>query len=434
LKAAPGSGLPRRGEGHACPEPRRRAPSWPAPRKPRGASRKRYAFPQNRDLDLALACLADRLRTTGVNAEAVRRCLGASSPDDVGLLNHAAALERLRHNEDPAATLLRLLFLETSEPAPRLRRLIPPDEQRLLARVGLLSIARGGVRARLRLDCVGPLWLLADRRFRSPDKRALRLPPGDMVYPPGGDSTLLADVIARFRGERVLDLCTGSGVQGLIAAPNAAEVVGVDISRRAAALASINARLNQVANFTARHGDLFGPVRGETFDLVIANPPFVPGPQRGPSYHSGGPRGDRVLHRVVGGFARHLNDKGHAVVISHLALRHGEDVAGVVRPWLGDWQGRMVALVLESGSPVDLAAAQSLFALEDGLAAYAREVARWVAYLERQGIAKIVLLLLVAENATPPCFEVQAALQRTLPLPLSRPPAELVAEWIRSVE
>jgi methylase of polypeptide subunit release factors len=202
------------------------------------------------------------------------------------------------------------------------------------------------------------------------------------------------------------------------------------VSQRAVALASINARLNGIERFTARVGDLFAPVRGETFDLIIANPPFVPGPQRGPSYHSGGPRGDRVLRRVVTGLPAHLAPRGSAVVISHLALRRGEDVARVVRPWLADWPGRTLVLVLESGSAVDLAAAQALFALEDGLAAYARELRQWVAYLQRQRVAEIVLLLLVAEAAQPPSFEVREAFQRTLPLPLSRPPADLVQEWM----
>lgn len=394
----------------------------------------RSSLMQQAKLEPALECLARRLTAARVNAEALRSHLGASSSDDVGLLNHAAALERLRRSTDPAAVMLRLLFLEASEPARPLRRVIPLDEQRLLARAGLLSLGGGKVKARLRLDCVGPLWLLADRRFHGTDRGALRLPPGDMVYPPGSDSTLLAGVVARLRGERVLDLCTGSGVQGLIAAPSAAEVVGVDISMRAVALASINARLNRIGNFTSRQGDLFAPVRGETFDLVIANPPFVPGPRRGPSYHSGGPRGDRVLRRIVAGLPRHLRRHGRAVIISHLALRRGEDVASVVRPWLGNWPGRMLVLVLESGTPFDLAAAQSLFALEDGLASYAHELRRWVAYLERRRVASIVLLLLVAENRGPASFEVRPALQRALPLPLAPPPAALVAEWIQGGE
>ena len=253
--------------------------------------------------------------------------------------------------------------------------------------------------ARLRIDAHGLQYLLADRRFRAPDAGALRLPRGDMVYPPGGDSFLLAEAVPARDGERVLDLCTGSGIQALAVAARAAQVVAIDIGARAAALARINMIVNGTTNVEVRQGDLFAPVRQERFDLLIANPPFVPAPQRGPAYHSGGPRGDRVLRRVVAGLGDHLRDGGRALIISHLALRRGETVAAAVAPWLRGFDGRVLALVLETGTPVDLAAAQALFALDDGFAAYAAEVRRWVAYLDRQRIEQVVLLLMAAERS-----------------------------------
>ena len=131
------------------------------------------------------------------------------------------------------------------------------------------------------------------------------------------------------------------------------------------------------------------PVRGERFDLIIANPPFVPARTRGPAYHSGGPRGDRVLRRVVEGWEAHLRPGGRAVAISHLAVRRGETVADILRPWVRGFGGRVLGLVLETGTPVDLAAAQSLFALDDGFAAYAREVRDWTAYLRRHRVEQV---------------------------------------------
>lgn len=374
-----------------------------------------------------LARLGELLRAAGFDTAAVRSRLGISSPDDIGLLNHAPAIERLS-SDGGLSSLLRLFFLEIDEPRRQLKAISPVDLTALM-QMGLLSRVVGNIRARMRIDCVGPLRLLADRRFRDPDKRALGLPAGDMVYPPGGDTTMLADVVAQCPGRHVLDLCTGTGVQGLIAAAAAERVVAVDINPRAVALSSMNARLNGVAHFEARQGDLFVPVRGERFDLVIANPPFVPAPRRGPSYHSGGPRGDRVLRRVASGLHTHLVPGGRAVMISHLAVREGEDVAGAIKPWLQDFRGRVLALVLESGSPVDLAAAQSLFALDRGFAAYGREVRTWVTYLRKQRVREIVLLVIVAEAGGGNSLEVREAFQRVLPIPLSRAPAELIAEW-----
>jgi carbamoyltransferase len=377
-----------------------------------------------------LTRLGKRLRAAGYGPEALRERLGVALPDDVGLLNQAPACARLRDDTSSAAAAIRLFYLEADEPVAGLRRILPPIEQAELARAGLLAARGGRVRARLRLDAYRTLYLLADRRLRAPDLAALRLPRGDMVYPPGSDSTLLADVVPERADEAVLDLCTGSGIQALAVAPRARRVVAVDIGARAVAMARLNARLNGAGAVEVRSGDLYAPVHGERFDLILANPPFVPAPERGPAYHSGGPRGDRVLRRVVAGLGAHLRDGGRALIVSHLAVRRRESVASAMQPWVRSFDGRLLALILETGTPVDLAAAQSLFALDDGFAAYGREVRRWVAYLERHHIGGIALLLIAAERGGTPGLEVVEAFQRTLPLPLSKPPGTLIAEWL----
>lgn len=374
--------------------------------------------------------LSERLRAAGYGPAALRERLGVALPDDVGLLNHAPACERLRDDGSSAGAAIRLFYLEADEPAVLLGRVVPPTEQRELARVGLLATRGKRVRARLRVDAYRTLYLLADRRLHAPDPAALRLPRGDMVYPPGSDSVLLADLVPERAGEAVLDLCTGSGIQALAVAARARRVVAVDIGARAAAMARLNAALNGAGAVEVRGGDLYAPVRGERFDLILANPPFVPGPERGPAYHSGGPRGDRVLRRVVAGLGAHLRAGGRALIVSHLAVRRRESVASALEPWLRTFSGRVLALVLETGTPVDLAAAQALFALDDGFAAYGREVRTWVAYLQKHHIEQIALLLIAAEHRGTPGLEVVEAFQRTLPLPLSKPPGSLVAEWL----
>jgi carbamoyltransferase len=380
--------------------------------------------------DALLGRLAERLRGLGFGPAALREQLGVTLPDDVGLLNHAPACERLRADRSPAAAAVRLFYLETDERPVRLRGLLSTAEQAALVRAGILAVRAGQVRARLRVDTVGDRYLLADRRFRAPDLGALHLPGGDMVYPPGSDSAMLAEAVPVRADEQVLDLCTGSGIQALAVATRATRVVAVDIGPRAAAMARHNATFNRVANVDVRVGDLFAPVRNQRFDLIIANPPFVPAPQRGPAYHSGGPRGDRILRRVVAGLGTHLRAGGRAVIISHLALRQGETVQAAMTPWRRGFSGRLLALVLESGTPVDLAAAQALFALDGGFAAYGCEVRRWVAYLDRQRVDRVVLLLIVAEQGGHAGLEVVEAFQRTLPLPLSQPPAVLIERWL----
>ncbi len=80
-------------------------------------------------------------------------------------------------------------------------------------------------------------------------------------------------------GDKVLDLCTGSGAIAIAVACEAAKdknvtVTAVDISEDALTVAKENARINK-ANVTFIQSDLFSNVRGR-FNLITANPPYVP--------------------------------------------------------------------------------------------------------------------------------------------------------------
>jgi hypothetical protein len=92
-----------------------------------------------------------------------------------------------------------------------------------------------------------------------------------------------------------------------------------------------------------------------------------------------------------------------------------------------------VVLRLETGSAVDLAAAQSLFAMRRGLAAYGSEVKRCELYLRHHRIESIALLLVVAERAGRAGLEIVEAQPRVLSLPVSPPPAERIRTWLGEV-
>jgi ribosomal protein L3 glutamine methyltransferase len=78
--------------------------------------------------------------------------------------------------------------------------------------------------------------------------------------------------------ESVLDLCTGSGCLAVLAAhhfPNA-EIDAVDISKDALEVAARNVGDYGLADrLTLHRGDLFGPLGGKQYDLIISNPPYV---------------------------------------------------------------------------------------------------------------------------------------------------------------
>jgi HemK-related putative methylase len=112
----------------------------------------------------------------------------------------------------------------------------------------------------------------------------------------------------------VLDMGTGSGVCAVFAANHARRVVAVDINAAAVRCALINTLLNHLDHkIEIRHGDLFEPVRGEQFDLILFNPPFVQGTPK--DSRDGAWRSSDVAERFAAGLRAHLKPGGAALVL-----------------------------------------------------------------------------------------------------------------------
>jgi HemK-related putative methylase len=115
-------------------------------------------------------------------------------------------------------------------------------------------------------------------------------------------------------GAAVLDIGTGSGVCALAAARRAHRVVAVDVSPAAVSCARINALLNRLEErIDVREGDLFAPLAGERFDLVLFNPPFLLGTPK--DHRDAAWRSVDVARRFALGLEEHLAPSGEALVL-----------------------------------------------------------------------------------------------------------------------
>ncbi|NKC10697.1 MAG: methyltransferase [Gammaproteobacteria bacterium] len=116
------------------------------------------------------------------------------------------------------------------------------------------------------------------------------------------------------RTRRALDMGTGCGVGAVFAAHQGYDVVAVDINPDAVRCARINALTNRCEDkVDVRHGDLFAPVAGEQFDLVLFNPPFFVGESR--SLFDQSWRGVDVLERFARGLPEVLLESGQALIV-----------------------------------------------------------------------------------------------------------------------
>ena len=125
----------------------------------------------------------------------------------------------------------------------------------------------------------------------------------------------------RVAGARALELGSGSGVVlAALGALGAISLCGIDIEREAVVAGA--RLLDEVGHGGAaqfHHGDMWQPVKGRRFDLVVANLPHFPMTRgapggRWPSWSCGGSDGRRLLDPFLEGLARHLSPRGCAVI------------------------------------------------------------------------------------------------------------------------
>jgi hypothetical protein len=79
--------------------------------------------------------------------------------------------------------------------------------------------------------------------------------------------------------------------------------------------ADFNAALNGVTNLETRLGSFLEPVRGERFDTVVCNPPYVISPEQELTYRDGPIRGDRLSEQLVREIPDILETNGIASVL-----------------------------------------------------------------------------------------------------------------------
>ena len=179
---------------------------------------------------------------------------------------------------------------------------------------------RGFVRRRLKREPVQ--YILGQVTFRQ-----LELRVDARVLIPRPETELLVDQVLRWAREhnagRALDIGTGSGAIALsLAQEGPLQVVATDLSAEALVVARANAeRLGLLKRVEFRPGEIWQPVTGECFDIVVSNPPYVAESERGtlaPEVRDweparalfAGERGLGVIEQIVLGAASHLSSPG----------------------------------------------------------------------------------------------------------------------------
>lgn len=250
--------------------------------------------------------------------------------------------------------LIRLFLLRVALPTARLRTILSAPVAEALVQLGILYARieyekseteddtereTQELASRIDLFCVQGLYIATDHRYMLLKEDRLC---EDAVMYIGSDSQGLVHTAPRYRVKSLLDMCCGSGVQGLIASRYSSHVICVDYNQRAVRFSRFNAQLNDVRNVNILHGNLFDTIpKHMKFDTILANPPFVASPSRSEKFRDGGHTGEEILSAIISGSEKYLTREGQLIVVTDLA--DVDSYEEKLRRW---WKGGVVDLLV----------------------------------------------------------------------------------------
>ena len=325
----------------------------------------------------AARVLGDALRRVGFTEDAVIDLLGE---DAYGLTRDDVPVGVRRLPDSRLGTVLRALFLQQPVPAEELGHALGRAAVEALATTGLADVG-DEVALHGRIVPVGDLFVTSDD---FPGEDAEKDPP-DFVAAYTPTSKLCDALTPRGPVERALDIGTGSGVQAMLSARQAREVVATDINPRALAFAELNAALNGFTNIECRLGSLFEPVEGETFDVITSNAPFVVSPENRWAYRDGGLDADNFSELIVREAIRHLSKDGYATLLVSWVAEDEDDSEARPLAWTDESGCDSWILPIYALDPLDHAVRWNIH-LAGQAEPFGQVIDVWTRYLDELGV------------------------------------------------
>lgn len=185
-----------------------------------------------------------------------------------------------------------------------------------------------------------------------------------------------------------LDLGTGNGVLALAAASHSGRVVATDLNPRAREFCLFNASLNGVTNIEYREGSTFEPVRGERFDVILANPPFFITPFVRHIFSDNTMELDGFCRTLIQQAPEYLNDNGYCQLLIEWAQVKGQPWRERLAEWIQNLECDVWVIAAYSRSIADY----SLIRVQehrDDPAEQAAQIASWTSYFESRQVESI---------------------------------------------
>ncbi|MFJ5260982.1 methyltransferase [Streptomyces sp. NPDC088387] len=283
------------------------------------------------------ARLREALLGAAFTADGLLELLGAPAYAALARSETVPALRATR-GDTPLEMLVRLFLLQEPVPHARVAAVLPVAdclETGWLTRAGVDEVA-ATVDVRPYGGPHGEDWfIVSDLGCAVGGAGGIGRRDEGVVLGVGGASTTLAGITVRTPVASALDLGTGSGIQALHAAQHATRVTATDVNPRALHTTALTLELSGAPVADLREGSLFEPLKaGETYDLVVSNPPFVISPGARLTYRDGGMAGDDLCRTLVQGAGERLNEGGFAQFLANWQHVEGEEWQDRLRSWV----------------------------------------------------------------------------------------------------
>lgn len=363
--------------------------------------------------------LREYLDSQGYDATQLTRRIGRARPPAPG--EEQGMFDQAREITTPNL-LARLFLLGARAEEATVREFLPAAIVDTCLSNRLLAIRNGVVRAQVVIIPVEDLLFVSDAfHILGTDDAA------EFVLPASTHSAnFLRLLTLRSPVESALDLGCGCGIQALFAARHARTVVATDVSERALLYTRFNAALNGIENVECRAGNLFDPVRGQRFDLIISNPPFVIGPGETFVYRDNALELDEFCRQLLMEAPNHLNDDGNLQMLCEWVEIAGE-------PWpdrLAGWIRGCDAWILHSAPLSPKLYVQQRSTDVSGAALDTGSVDEWTAYFEENDVTAVHPgMIAMRKRDGPNWLHVQ-----NLPGDVTTPAGKAVADGITAVD
>ena len=268
----------------------------------------------------------DFFRESGYTTQSLQKCFGSSEIPQLHLLKLyllGIPLEPSRLN-----LLFRWFWIGTPVEKALAGEFIPERMIALFLKAGVLVEQDSSLMSTARISPFAQHLILSDHAVLRTGYLGT-----DTILWPNPTTLLCYHLSIQASVGRTLDLGTGNGILALAAAAHSGSVVATDLNPRARDFCLFNAALNGVSNLEFREGNAFEPVRGERFDLILANPPFFVTPSVRRVFSDNSMELDGFCRMLIRQAPKHLNENGYCQMLVEWVEVQGQPWRERLQQW-----------------------------------------------------------------------------------------------------